>query len=143
MTSCLSTALRHRLNRLTRARDAGLTILEVVVAFALFTIVSATATIAIVSVLNASHGSQQRIDAANVAQSFIASAQAAAQTAGNGTTSYLATVKQSEDFTVNRTIQFSGGATKCSPGASFVVNVVVFQKQTNKFLARSDSVVTC
>ncbi|MDT4891070.1 MAG: hypothetical protein QOE97_105, partial [Pseudonocardiales bacterium] len=28
-------------------------------------------------------------------------------------------------------------------GATFVVNVVVYQKQQNKYLARSDSVVSC
>ena len=71
------------------------------------------------------------------------SAQAAAQSAANGTSTYTASVKQSEDFTVKRTITFSGGATTCSPGAAFVVNVTVYQQQTNRFLARSDSVVTC
>ena len=143
VTTRLLIALRQRLRRATCAADAGFSLLEVMVAFTVFTILCASATVAIVKALNAAHGSQQRIDAANVAQSFIASAQAAAQSAANGTSTYTASVKQSEDFTVKRTITFSGGATTCSPGAAFVVNVTVYQQQTNRFLARSDSVVTC
>ncbi|MDT4891597.1 MAG: hypothetical protein QOE97_632 [Pseudonocardiales bacterium] len=138
----LTTALRRRLDR--QDGDAGFSLLEVIVAFTVFTILCATATVAIVNSLNAAHGSQQRIDAANVAQSIVASTQAADRnTVSNGTSSFLATVKQNEDFTVQRTILFSNGATVCSPGATFVVNVVVYQKQQNKYLARSDSVVSC
>lgn len=140
MTPRPSTALRRRL---PSADDAGFTILEVLVAFTLFTIVSLTATVAIVNSLNAAHSSQQRIDAANVAASIIATTQNQTQTAVNGTTPFTASVKQSEDFSVVRTITFNNGATTCSTGASFVVNVVVRQTQTNKFLARSDSVITC
>ena len=137
-------ALRHRLRRArSTAIDAGFSLLEVMVAFTVFTILCGTATVAIVSALNASHSSQQRIDAANVAQSTIASVLARAQLAVNGTTPFTANVKQGEDFAVQQTIAFNGGATKCSPGATFVVNVAVYQKQTNKFLARSDSVITC
>jgi Tfp pilus assembly protein PilV len=136
-------ALRHRLRRVHAATDAGFSLLEVMVAFAVFTILCSTATVAIVSALNAAHSSQQRIDAANVAQSAIASVLSRAQSAVNGTTPFTATVKQGEDFTVQQTILFNGGATKCSPGATFNVNVAVYQKETNKFLARSDSVITC
>jgi Tfp pilus assembly protein PilV len=144
VTSRLLTALRRRLRHASSAtRDAGFSLLEVMVAFTIFTILCGTATVAIVSALNAAHSSQQRIDAANVAQSIIAKSQAEAQNAANGTFTYTASVKQSEDFTVHSTIAFNGGATTCSPGGSFVVNVAVYQQQTNKFLARSDSVVTC
>ncbi len=43
-----------------------------------------------------------------------------------------------------RTINFSrSGETKCAEGSSFTVNVEVDQAQTNKFLARNDSVIAC
>jgi len=133
--------VRHRLAGTARGDD-GFTLLEVVVSFVLFSIVAAGATTAIVSALQASHSSQQRVDAANVAQLFIATSLQNAQAAVNGSTTYPFPGK-GEDFTVLRTVTFDNAATKCSPGASFKVNVKVYQKQTNAFLARSDTVITC
>jgi len=132
--------IRHRL--LTADGDKGFTLLEVIVSFVLFAIVASSATYAIVSALNASHGSQQHIDGANVAQTFIADQQQNAQSATNGSKTYTPSVKN-EDFVVTRTITFFAGGTACNPGGSYRVNVTVNQKQTNKFLARSDTVITC
>src|SRR5690242_112758 len=74
------TALRLAERAITRVRsaaaedaDAGFSLLEVVVSFVVFAIVASGATYGIVNALATSHSSQQRIDAANVAQSFIAS----------------------------------------------------------------------
>lgn len=140
----------HRARRLQShpradAEDEGFTVLEVLVSFVLFVIVSLSATFAIVSALDASHTSQQRVDAANVAQVFIADQQQNAQRAANGSTTYPASVKN-EDFSVKRTILFYYGGTACNPGGSYAVNVEVTQKQkdgTYRLLARSDSVITC
>ena len=143
-TRLLKTALSRRLHRMRSAgRDAGFTILEIMVAFTIFTAICASATVAVVNALNAAHGNQQRIDAANVAQSILAQTQALAEAQRNGTTSSTATVRQSETFVWQRTIQFGGTATQCSPGASFTVHLLVYQQQTNKFMARTDSVIAC
>jgi Tfp pilus assembly protein PilV len=136
--------VRHQLVGAARDDD-GFTVLEVMVSFVLFVIVSISATFAIMSALSASHASQKRVDAANVAQRFIADQQQNAQTAVNGSNTYPASVKN-EDFSVQRTILFSDGGTLCNPGGSYTVNVKVTQKQndgTYQLLARSDSVITC
>jgi len=67
-----------------------------------------------VSALNASHGSQQHIDGANVAQTFIADQQQNAQSATNGSKTYTPSVKN-EDFVVTRTITFFAGGTGVQP----------------------------
>jgi type II secretory pathway pseudopilin PulG len=132
-----------------RGDDAGFTLLEVVVSFTLFVIVAGGAMYGIVNALQASHTSQQRVDAANVAQSFIAAAQADAEkTSKEAGRQVLSTVgggsAAEEQFTVVRWISFRNpDATQCSPGNTFTVNVVVSQAQTGKYLARSDSVIAC
>jgi prepilin-type N-terminal cleavage/methylation domain-containing protein len=142
MSSLLARA--HHRARAAADEDGGFTLLEVIVSFVLFAIVAASATTAIVSGLKASHGSQQTVDAANVAQTFIASTQAnTIAVRAEATKIYPASVK-GEQFQVTRTIIFTPArAPQCSPGIMFTVNVVVTQQQTGKFLARSDAVVTC
>lgn len=136
-------AVRRRLTDDGRAdADAGFTVLEVLVAFTLFVLVSATATYGIFQAINASHTSQQRTEAAGVAQSYISQAAANAATINSGTNSYNASVA-GESFTVARTITFANGGNQCSRGSSFTVDVVVTQAQTSKFLARNDSIVAC
>lgn len=152
MTWQLPAPLRNRLHDggedVDRADDAGFTVLEVLVSFTLFVLVSATATVAIFTSINTSHLSQQRGAAAGVAQSYIAQAAANAATAAvedgsQASGTHNATVAN-EHFNVQRWITFSlPGETQCSRGSSFTVSVVVTQAQTNKFLARSDSVIAC
>lgn len=129
--------------------DAGFTVLEVLVSFVIFAVVATSATYGTIRALNASHDSQQRVDAANVAQAFIAQAISNATTiapeqgrtvtsnVGSGTTSAR------EEFTVIRWITFAQGQSSCTPGTTFAVNVEVHQAQSGKFLARSDSFVAC
>ena len=124
-------------------QDGGFTVVEVLVSSLLFTLVATAAITGVVSSLQSAHASQRRIDAANVAQSFIASAQANTTriTAEDGK-AYTANVLN-EAFGVRRWVTFSNaGGTQCSPGATFTVNVTVADSD-GKFLARSDSVVTC
>jgi prepilin-type N-terminal cleavage/methylation domain-containing protein len=146
-------SFRATLRRLAASTDEGFTLVEVLVSFTLFAIVGAAATTAIYRAINASHQTQQRVAAAQVAQQVIANAIALANTnqaapeqgktfvsglGGDGSTA------AKEEFTVVRTITFdSQSADVCSPGTTFTVNVVVTQKQTGKFLARSDSKIAC
>jgi prepilin-type N-terminal cleavage/methylation domain-containing protein len=123
--------------------DGGFTVVEVMVSSVLFAIVATAAITGVVNSLQSAHSSQRRIDAANVAQSFIASAQANTTTiTAEDAKPYTANVL-SESFAVRRWITFSNaGGTQCSPGATFTVSVTVADS-TGKYLARSDSVVTC
>jgi type II secretory pathway component PulJ len=132
----------HRIGYLARndRRETGFTLLEVVVSFVLFAIVAGAAVTGIVSSLKASHTSQQRVDAANVAQTYVSLEDT--KSVQNGTSSFTAVVKN-EQFSVQRTIAFEGSATTCAPGASFAVHVLVSQQTSGAFLARTDSVIAC
>jgi type II secretory pathway pseudopilin PulG len=137
----LGTAIRTRLS--AAQRDAGFTVLEVLVAFTLFVAVSAAATYSIVNAVNASHLSQQRADAAGVATSYISQAASNASTVGSENGAQYSASISNEQFSVLRWITFSGGGDQCAHDTTFTVVVVVKQQQTGKFLARSDSVIAC
>ncbi|HEV7192623.1 MAG TPA: hypothetical protein VGN35_05385 [Jatrophihabitantaceae bacterium] len=143
MTRNLPAVLRARLAAADAERDAGFTILEVLVSFTLFVLVSVTATYGIFQAINASHTTQQRGAAAGIAQSYLAQAAANAATVNSESAKAYSASVAGEQFAVQRTITFSNGGNQCSKGASFTVDVVVLQAQTSKFLARNDSVVAC
>jgi prepilin-type N-terminal cleavage/methylation domain-containing protein len=139
--------------------DAGFTLIESIVSFVIFAIVAASAATAIYKAVHASHLTQQRANAAGVAQSVIADA--IAQTNTNrvapepGKTilsnvgcdpklkTCAATAAAAEQFTVTRTISFDAGGDTCAPGSLLTVSVVVVQAQSGQFLARSDSKIAC
>ncbi len=143
-TPSLTQRVWHRLGYVARdeARDAGFTLIEVIVSFIIFAVVSGAATTAIVKAIQSSHTSQQRIDAANIAQKYVTFTGDMSAIKAGAQTPFVDSVRN-EQFTVKRTITFNGSATSCSPGASFTVHVIVAQKQSNAFLARTDSVVAC
>lgn len=144
MIAALAHRARRRYQRIAAGSDAGFSLLEVIVSFVIFAVVAGSATAAIVSALRASHSSQQRVDAANVAQAFVAQTQASpGQIHQESNAAYTAQVKN-EAFTVTRSIVFSNtGTSTCTSGMYFTVHVTVNQAQTGRFLARSDTVVTC
>ena len=144
MNTSLARALQRRMALATRG-DAGFTVLEVLVSFVLFAIVAAAATYGIVNALQTSHTGQERIDAANIAQSFIAQTQTDTSAIQPETARQVATSSIGTDtFTVLRWITFSAaGATQCSPGQTFTVSVKVKLQSSGTFLARSDSVIAC
>lgn len=144
MIAKLAARVQARLHAVRAGCEAGFTILEVLVAFTLFVLASTTATYALFTSINTSHLSQQRGTAGGVAQSYIAQAANNAATIGPESAKAYSAAVGTENFTVVRTITFSqSGETKCAEGSSFTVNVEVDQAQTNKFLARNDSVIAC
>jgi hypothetical protein len=91
-----------------------------------------------------SHGSQRRVDAANVAQSVIADVQHSPGSFSAETARVLGPVGvKNESFYITRTISFSNGGSSCATGVSMTVDVKVTQAQTGHFLARNDTVVAC
>jgi prepilin-type N-terminal cleavage/methylation domain-containing protein len=139
-------SIRNRIHRRVRATadgDGGFTLLEVIVSFVLFAIVAAGATTGIVAALNASHSSQQRVDASNLGQQDLALALAAYRSGTMPQASTYTSGVTNEQFTITRTVTLTGGATACAPGGSFTVHVEVRQKQTTTFLAQTDTVIAC
>jgi prepilin-type N-terminal cleavage/methylation domain-containing protein len=141
----LARRARSRFARITQRADAGFSLLEVVVSFVIFAVVAGAATGAIVSALRASHSSQQRVDAAQVAQGFVVQTQSSPATMVPETNRTFSSIGvKNEHFTVTRSIVFGNpNSTTCTSGSYFTVHVTVTQAQTGTFLARSDSVVTC
>jgi type II secretory pathway pseudopilin PulG len=139
----------------TAQRDAGFTVLEALVSFVVFAVVATTASYGLVQAIDASHASQQRVDAADVAQYFIAEAIRRAgeiQAPPEGNVIYAGvgpklsdgtpTGKDSEAFTVTEIVAYDTPGS-CNIGNLFWVHVVVTQANTNQFLARSDARVAC
>lgn len=146
---------RHRLAARLRTaqRDAGFTVLEALISFVVFAIVATTASYGLIKSIEASHASQQRVDAADVAQYFIGDAirraNTIAPTEGRTIYSHVGGSDASgsahaaeEQFTVVQTVTFDT-AGSCNSGTLFWVHVLVRQAQTNQFLARSDARVAC
>jgi len=146
--------IRHRLARMRDAqRDAGFTVLEALISFVVFAIVATTASYGLVKAIDASHASQQRVDAADVAQfilgNVIRTANTVAPEEGKTIFSHVGdssdggpTYASDEEFTAVQTIVFDS-AGSCNTGTLFWVHIVVRQAQTDQFLARSDARVAC
>lgn len=126
--------------------DSGFTVLEVVVSFVLFAIVIAGATTGIVNSNAAAHSSQQRVDAANIAQQYVAAIRANRDEVKSGTLSLSPAPIGSDSFTATQTITFaSANVTQCpsgSTGTTFTAVIKVYSS-TGAFLARSDARVLC
>jgi type II secretory pathway pseudopilin PulG len=146
---------RHRLAaRVARLRDAqhdaGFTVLESLISFVVFAIVATTASYGLVQSIQAAHNSQQRVDAAQVAQVWIADAiskageiaPAEGKTIYSGVGPKAAGGKDAEGFTVVESVAYDTPGS-CNTGTLFWVHVIVKQQQTGRFLARSDARVAC
>ena len=147
-------ARNGRLARLRDAqRDAGFTVLEALISFVVFAIVATTASYGLVKAIDASHASQQRVDAADVAQYILGdvlrTAGLQAPVEGKTIFSHVGDSRttgpryaSNEEFTAIQTIVFDTPGS-CNTGTAFWVHIVVRQAQTNKFLARTDARVAC
>ena len=146
--------LAARRTRLRDAqRDAGFTVLEALISFVVFAVIATSASYGLIKAITASHVSQQRVDAADIAQYFVADAIRRAGEIGGtppeGNTTFAgvglkdpANNVYSEGFTVVETIAYDSPG-NCNIGNLFWVHVVVKQQQTGQFLARSDARVAC
>lgn len=138
------------------ASDAGFTLIEALVSFVVFAVVATSASVAIVRALHASHLTQQRVEAADVAQYVVGDAIRNATTIAElpppgktissgvgGADGAGHSIAESEQFRVVETIVYDTGGS-CSTGTMFTVNVEVYQAQApSQFLARSDARVAC
>lgn len=155
--------IRLQLTRVTHGGDRGFTMIEAIVSAVIFMVVISAAITAIVNAQRASHATQQRVDASNVAQFFIAKARADANASkinGQGGSQFpsytggnVVGKAAAEQFTVWRYIQFAEpDTTQCSPGTAFSIVVRVYKgnvsitdanKNSLSYLAQSSSVVAC
>jgi prepilin-type N-terminal cleavage/methylation domain-containing protein len=134
----------------TQSDERGFTFIEVIVSMGLFVVVAGAALVGIVNAISSAHVSQQRIDAANVAQADLAGDIATVRNdhvpSNSADPGYPVAVKN-EEFNVVRCVTVSGGEScadgSCAPGKTVTVNVSVYQQQSQRFLARSDTVIAC
>lgn len=139
--------LWHRIGYRARGRhaDGGFTLLEVVVSFVIFAIVSTAAVLAIANGMQTSGYTSDRIQAANVAQAALQQARAnpsaviATPTPTASTTSVGNNV-----YTVRRsaTVPTAGG-TSCPAGSAMPVTVVVTWSNGGGRQVRMDTVIAC
>lgn len=147
--------LRDRLRRTATGRDEGFTLIEAVVSFVVFAIVTTSASVGIVNAMKSSHLSQQRVEAAQIASYWINDAIRRAsnieaapapgltiQSAVGDPDKTQGGYAEGEQFKVMMTVVYDAGGT-CNDGTMFTVNVAVYQKQTDQFLARNDARVAC
>jgi prepilin-type N-terminal cleavage/methylation domain-containing protein len=149
--------------RSVREDDAGFTVLELLVAVVIFVIVATSAAIGILNAMKATHETQQRVDAADVAQFIVGQAIRNAETTDEIPTPGKPIVStiggkdaaghqfaSAEQFIAVETVEFPPSGS-CNTGTYFTVKVRVYQgtaadssgMPTGHFLARSDARVAC
>ena len=119
------------------AEDDGFTLIEVVVSIALFAILSASVGLILTGNIRSSRLTQQRVAAANVAQSLLA----AIKPGGTFPASLPATVN---GYVVR--VNANPATSTCTVGTTRAVSIVVYAPNSSGSgtpLARSDSVVAC
>jgi type II secretory pathway pseudopilin PulG len=126
------TLLQRAQERISYARDAqhaddGFTLIEAIVSFGIFAIVTAAAVLAIVTGITSSNSTRDRVTAANVAQQDIAQIQTM-PIASLATRTYSSPVGK-ESYTVTRTVAYSSATGACpatiTAGTANTVSVMV------------------
>ena len=118
-------------------RDGGFTLIEVVVSIALFAIMSASVGLILTGNIRSSRLTQQRVAAANVAQSLLAAIKP------GGT--FPATLPTTVNGYVVR-VNANPATSTCTVGTTRQVSVVVYAPHSSGSgtpLARTDSVIAC
>jgi prepilin-type N-terminal cleavage/methylation domain-containing protein len=122
------------------ADDAGFALLEVLVAFVLFAIVAASATVAIANSISVSNTTRNRVTATGLAQAAIAKARADA-------TTLMATPAETSTsgaYTVVRTVTVPVvNGVRCPAGEAMPVTVSVTWRQHGNRSVRVDTVIAC
>jgi Tfp pilus assembly protein PilV len=139
MAPRLTQRLSHRFGCAADS-DSGFTVLEVVVAVTLFIIVTTASATAIIGNITASKSTQQRVRAANLAQSFLAEFQASKTLPSSLPTS------GPDGYGVS--VSLSPGLTStCATGSTRTVTVLIWAPNvstaTGTPIARTDSVLAC
>ncbi len=143
MTATFGRPAARRCAGAATEQDGGFTVVEVVVAFLLFVVVSTAAIAAVVDATKASHGdTATRSGRRPGAAGHCAVGRRVPIGHLPKSTTYTA-ASGAESFAVQRTVAFVGSATACSSGNAFSVHVAVMPKSTTVVLAQSDTVVAC
>jgi type II secretion system protein I len=126
----------HRVRHAT-SNDAGFTLLETMVSFAIFAIVAAGATAAIATGITTSNTTRDRVTAASLAQAAIAKARADVTTLEASTAT---TTTTSGRYTIVRKIHVPTG---CPAGQTIPVTVTVTWANGGGRGVRMDTVIAC
>jgi len=140
MSSTLRRLLAQRRHRIARsdARDGGFSLVEVIVAMSLFVIAATAGALAILNNQHSSLLSQQKVRAANLAQSYLA-----AIVPGQPLPTNLAN-STSDGYQID--VAFSPSTSTCNLGTTRAVTVLVYAPHSAAGAApitRADSVVSC
>jgi prepilin-type N-terminal cleavage/methylation domain-containing protein len=140
MSNSTCRLLTQRWRRTTRhdSRDAGFSLIEVIVAMSLFVIAATAGALAILNNQHSSLLSQQKVRAANLAQSYLA-----AIVPGQPLPTNLASTT-SDGYQVD--VSFSPSTSTCNMGSTRAVSVLVYAPNAAAGAApitRADSVVSC
>lgn len=121
------------------ADDRGFAILELLVAFVVFAIVAASATVAIVNSMRVSNTTTNRVTATGLAEAAIDKARSDPPSLTSGTT-----ISTTGAYTVTRTVVVPVvGTLRCPAGQLIPLTVSVTWRQTGARLVRMDTDIAC
>ena len=130
--------------QLADAAEDGFTLVEVLVAFTMFVIISFASLTALYTIVKSTAITQNRVAAANLARQEIERLREQNSTASqlDGTTPITSTTAQGTTYTITPTMNPAATAT-CSPGTERQVSVVVSWQNSGLRNVRYDTVLSC
>jgi type II secretory pathway pseudopilin PulG len=137
-----SAADRGRLHVARLRDDSGFTLVEAIVAFAIFIVMSVSATYGLISTIRLSNITQNRVAAANLAAQALEQLRLQNNASSQLDASVRAVVLRGTTFTVTPSL-YPGATSTCSLGSSRRVTVTVTWPGSGSRSPRYDSVLTC